>query len=222
MIFAMKVTDIISRYGIKYFEKKISKKKFDRVIRMGNINRANGMLMGELMIRKLISDTFNIKTSEIEINTDDFGKPYLKNILDLKFNISYSTGWVVCVIDNEEIGIDIEYIYPLEPHYLSNMLSDIERRYIEEKPNSIDRLFKIWTLKECYLKALGIGLSVPLHELTFNKVDKKWNLESNLFDYDTNFKFKQISFDENYVVSLCTKKEHFNTHVKLMEHSNII
>lgn len=223
MIFAVKISDVISKYGISYFNNKITKQKFEKVLRMRNRKRANGMILGELMVRKLIKEFLNIDNSKIEITSNSYGRPYLKNSTAIKFNISYSNDWVVCIMDNEDVGIDIEYIYPIELNYFKNVLSDFERNYLEEeKQGGVDKLFRIWTLKECYLKALGIGLTVPLNKLSFKVNDNGWVLDSTLLEYDTNFNFKQISFDSNYVISLCTRKEYFNTKVRLIDHMQII
>ena len=42
------------------------------------------------------------------------GKPYLENIPGVYFNISHTSGLVVCGIDEREIGIDVEQLRPYD------------------------------------------------------------------------------------------------------------
>ncbi|KAF7100296.1 hypothetical protein CFC21_101828 [Triticum aestivum] len=97
--------------------------------------------------------------------------------LPLHFNISHTTSLIACGIAMDaNIGIDIEekkrkttksilslarcFFTPSEAHYLT----EISDSYAQEK-----EFFKLWTLKEAYVKALGLGLSgAPLNEFTIN------------------------------------------------------
>lgn len=94
------------------------------------------------------------------------GKPLVLPSLDnLTFSCSH-TPWVsiIAVSTVGEVGIDIEEaVLPAGATWLSDVLSVEERSALAEVPDS-DRggvLTRLWTLKEAYLKLLGIGIDEP-------------------------------------------------------------
>lgn len=67
---------------------------------------------------------------------------------------------------DRSIGVDIEEV-TLEISRLSiatQFFSATEQVELKELPDAqqIDRFFELWTAKESYVKALGVGLSMPL------------------------------------------------------------
>jgi 4'-phosphopantetheinyl transferase len=58
----------------------------------------------------------------------------------------------------ERIGVDVEIVRPIEPPDVA--LHPGERRRLAALPTAaaIDAFYELWTLKEAYAKALGVGL----------------------------------------------------------------
>lgn len=90
----------------------------------------------------------------------------------LSFNLSHTRGLVACAVTREaEVGIDVEAIdrrvevLELADRFFSQAEATDLQRCAEEDRRA--RFVEIWTLKEAYLKALGHGLSRPLHEFAF-------------------------------------------------------
>ncbi|KAM3209038.1 hypothetical protein ACQJBY_063618 [Aegilops geniculata] len=95
--------------------------------------------------------------------------------LPLHFNISHTSSLIACGIAMDaNIGIDIEEkkrkttksILSLARRFFTaseaDYLAEISDSYAQEK-----EFFKLWTLKEAYVKALGLGLSgAPLNEFS--------------------------------------------------------
>lgn len=91
------------------------------------------------------------------------GKPEMDG---LYFNLSHAKDYVICAVADEPIGCDIEHVEdaPLR----------IAERYFTEKENEQlkkaitpeekrDLFYRMWTIKESYLKMTGEGLQVPLN-----------------------------------------------------------
>lgn len=100
------------------------------------------------------------------------GKPAADPDCGLRFNLSNAADLVVCLIARgSEVGVDVEplaraaEIVDLAPHVFSPAeqaqlagLSATER---------LERGVSLWVLKEAYMKARGLGLSIPLKGFSF-------------------------------------------------------
>lgn len=90
----------------------------------------------------------------------------------LRFNLSHTRGLVACIVtESVECGVDVEQDAAIDdPLLLSrHVLSSTERAGLSalEKPAQRDRFLTLWTLKEAYVKARGMGLALPLDRITF-------------------------------------------------------
>lgn len=141
------------------------------------------------------------------IRQEPCGKPYLEGVSGIYFNISHTSGLVACGIDQQEIGIDVEYIRPYDKRLMRRICTEEEIAYIcggnrvgEQIQN--DRFFRLWTLKESYLKATGQGLAVPMKEVSFiMNGDDPQRIQS----YLTGWAFRQFRYAGRYLVSLCRR-----------------
>jgi 4'-phosphopantetheinyl transferase len=93
----------------------------------------------------------------------------------LRFNLSHTRGLVACAVTLErDVGIDVERIGRrartgalAERHFSSS-----ENRRLASLPSPGTRalFFSLWTLKEAYVKARGLGLAMPLDVVSFRVV----------------------------------------------------
>jgi 4'-phosphopantetheinyl transferase len=95
---------------------------------------------------------------------NEHGKPRLADHPGVHFSLSHSQDRaLLAVSDGPEIGADLEMVRPVD-HL------DLSRRYfhpdevaaIERQEDPRLAFFRIWTLKEAVVKAIGLGLSLPL------------------------------------------------------------
>ena len=101
-----------------------------------------------------------------------YGKPSIDPDCGLHFNLSNSLGLVVCLIgEGREVGVDVESrarsasIAEVGPRMFSPQeLAQLESLNEDEKP---ERALRLWTLKEAYIKARGMGLALPLNKFSF-------------------------------------------------------
>ncbi len=104
----------------------------------------------------------------------EHGKPQLivpPGAPPLHFNVAHTPGLVVCVIARgREVGVDAESLGRSNDIALlaRRVLSAAEQQALWALPETAQaRRFLIhWTLKEAYLKARGIGIGLPLAEIT--------------------------------------------------------
>ena len=96
------------------------------------------------------------------------GKPAFACSTAPEFNISHSGDWVIGIAGDGPLGVDVEEI---KPGYalLIDVLSSREFQTLEKMSESkrTTQFIRLWTLKEAYLKALGLGLNGMPRTLSF-------------------------------------------------------
>ncbi len=163
-------------------------------------------LLADVLIRTIIFRDLGINNSDIIFHTNEYGKPILSNEKGFHFNISHSMEWVVCTTSDRPIGIDIEYIQPIDFDIAKRFFSmdeyeDLMKVCINRR---LSYFYDLWTLKESYIKAIGKGLSIPLHSF-YCKVG-----DDGIIRTDENMDgwiFSQYNVDSNYKLSVCESKE---------------
>ncbi|MEM8852715.1 MAG: 4'-phosphopantetheinyl transferase superfamily protein [Pseudomonadota bacterium] len=100
-----------------------------------------------------------------------FGKPHVAEPQSPHFNLSHCDGLVACAVSHcVDLGVDVEPVADPAPldladHYFacpeSRLLTRMEPA---ERPLGF---FRLWTLKEAYVKARGLGLTQPLDAFAF-------------------------------------------------------
>ena len=182
------------------------RKKIYKFIRKEDADRS---LIADILLREALIENFKIENDNIFFNYGKYGKPRLINHESINFNISHSGNWVVCAINDHEVGIDIEKIEDIDFDIAKSFFS--EKEYIDLMNKDInkrkDYFYDLWTLKESYIKACGKGLSLDLRSFSFR-------IENNniLFESKNNLRnyfFKQYFIDKNYKLSVCTLENHF-------------
>lgn len=87
-----------------------------------------------------------------------YGKPQLADGL-VEFNLSHAGRWVVCALANAAVGIDVEQLRPFDLQLAWRFFHQRECAALAGLPAAAqhDYFFRLWTAKEAYMKALGLG-----------------------------------------------------------------
>jgi 4'-phosphopantetheinyl transferase len=128
-------------------------------------------VIGRGYLRLLLGRILNLPPSELQFEYDEFGKPGLMPRLEpsLEFNVSHSGDLILIAIAiGRAVGVDVEKIRTdLDPVYVAaHFFSTSECKILASLggDDQYDAFFACWTRKEAYLKARGIGLSLPLDQ----------------------------------------------------------
>ena len=182
---------------INNFYMKIPKLKKDRIDKYKNYESKTRSIVAEIAFSELLAKK-NISYNSLEYYNNEYGKSYLKNN-NLFFNISHSFDYVITIISNKEIGIDIEKIRKTPFNVINQFATEKEKEYILSSSKNIEeRIFKIYTLKEAYFKMLGTNLN---HILEVEFIIKKDRIYCN----DYNVKVGFINDINGYVIAYCEK-----------------
>lgn len=132
--------------------------------------RKSEYVYSRFLIKLILAHHLNCSSKNIKlVKKDKFGKLYVGDQKNIYFNLSHTEGLMaLCVGNSCELGVDVEKPTP-------NMTPDIhsiasqhfcvsEARHVRQSTlsDSIQHFYKMWTLKEAGLKAIGVGLSQPM------------------------------------------------------------
>jgi 4'-phosphopantetheinyl transferase len=176
---------------------------------------AQRSLLGELMIRQLLSQRIPVPPGQIKIRTGEKGKPYLPGH-PVHFNLSHSGEWVVAALAASPVGIDVERIKPNKLRIARRFFTEKEFAAIIAQPEDLqpDYFFELWTLKESYLKATGKGLTQSLGSFSVISDLGRYQLEIN-----GNFvpvEFKTYPIGSGYKLAVCAFEETFSENINYL------
>lgn|GEM_PF-202345 len=136
---------------------------------------------GEALARYMVAGKIGLSMNELIFDKNRYGKPYIRGQQRIFFNLSHSGRYVICGLDQEEIGIDIEEVKSMDFGIARKFFHANEYTYLlsREPEQRMDALFELWTLKESYIKFLGVGLQKPLDAFYFNLEGSSVELHSS-------------------------------------------
>jgi 4'-phosphopantetheinyl transferase len=122
-------------------------------------NQKNTWIACHVTLRQMLGTFLDRHPREIDIRKNRFGKPYLADS-NLFFNISHTNNAFLLGFSLDgKIGVDLEELSGREdlPSLIEYAFSEEEAAYCQYEKIP-ERFLEIWTLKEAYLKAAGVGL----------------------------------------------------------------
>ena len=127
------------------------------------------------LVRAALSRYSEVTPDRWVFQCNPYGRPEIAQSNgnpQLRFSVSRARGLVVCLIAlSIDVGVDTENIRKLDnlTALSENIFTSLELSNIRKLPESdqVDEFFTLWTLKEAYIKAKGMGLSLPLNQFAF-------------------------------------------------------
>ncbi len=134
-------------------------------------------------------------------------KPYLADFLDVHFNLSHSGERVMCVLSPFDVGCDVEIIKGDRGRLAERFFKPEESAWIkhfETLEKQSEAFYRLWTLKECYMKVTGRGMSLMPDKFAL-RVDENENI-SLYHDGDRpEYDFREIDLHDGYRYAYCMK-----------------
>jgi len=179
-------------------------------------------LITRALVRTTLSRYWDIAPENWKFSKNKYDRPeiiFQQGMPPVRFNISHAKGLVVCgVALKYDIGVDIENIGK------SSRISDIAKRFFSSceaqdifsvpKEKQLERFFYYWTLKEAYIKAKGMGLSLPFEQFVFDISEKNLSIsfDPKLKDDPAHWQFWLFRLAPVHClsVSICRKNRIFS------------
>jgi 4'-phosphopantetheinyl transferase len=209
-IFFLNIDNSLNKYDFDKLLNYISDEKKARIHRFHMFEDAQRSLLGDVLARYAICKLTAVRNQDFVFRTNEFGKPILVNPYGLHFNISHSGNWVVCAVDNNPVGIDVEIIKPIDFEIAERFFSKEEYFSLIKQPENmkLKYFYRIWTLKESYIKAEGKGLNIPLNSFNIRITDN--SIYSLVGSEISKYCFYQSLLDDKTVYGLCTSSSNID------------
>ena len=159
-------------------------------------------LIAGVLLKEACID-FGIEGMDENIVLGENGKPAFRDS-NIKFSISHSGDKVMCAMSEKNIGCDVEKKEKIKEKIADRFFADKENEYIHLSDDKDDAFFRIWTLKESFMKCTGLGMKLPLNEFEIEISGDEIKVNQNICD--KTFIFKEYDFDDGYKYSLCIEE----------------
>ena len=135
-------------------------------------------LITRALVRWVLSINSGAPPQDFVFATNRWGKPTISKPdgIALAFNVSHTRGLVTCAVAlADALGVDVELPSDRGRTFeiAQRFFSAAEIEALRSLPPEVrdDRFFDYWTLKEAYVKARGMGLSLPFDQCTIDLSD---------------------------------------------------
>lgn len=116
-------------------------------------------LLAHALLNRAICEAYPDITTPVDPVVDRYGKPHIyTGSSEVYFSLSHSGDHAVCAINDSPVGIDIEFIGDEKDQIARRFFSRSDLEYI----NDAESFYRIWTLKESFMKVTGLGMRLPM------------------------------------------------------------
>lgn len=170
-------------------------KELSKVKKSKKLHKEAFNLLEEKLIEK-----FQFKKEDLKYKYGLRGKPYLEKS-PFNFSISHCNEVVICGINRNSIGIDIEDIKNINRYVIKKSLTDLEIKNMNLNDEIEEYFFRIWSLKEAFIKCIGEGLSYGMRNVEFEICNKDGSISCNIEGFKFNQEKVKIN-NKQYIISV--------------------
>ncbi|MFC9710715.1 4'-phosphopantetheinyl transferase family protein [Paenibacillus sp. NPDC056933] len=191
-----------------FFLSHVSEERREQASRFVRLADAYRSVLGEVLTRVTLSKLTGQKPGELFFTRNKYGKPALSHDPNVQFNVSHSGDWIALisgVVATADLGVDVEKIAPIDMKIAERFFSLTESQFLAAEPAEmqLETFYRLWTLKESYIKAVGMGLSMPLDSFSMiRKADGNWHSPEA-----ASYPFLSLRLDQGHMLAACSAGE---------------
>lgn len=136
-----------------------------------------------------------LENKSLVFGMNQYGKPFISNVKNIYFNATHTKSQTFLAVSDEEVGIDAEDIEEYDDRIPLDYFTEDERDYLDSSENKEEAFFKIWTLKESYMKYIGKGFHLSPKSFSVYK--------------SSNCDFYHEIINDSIALSICTKEKNY-------------
>ena len=197
MLYASDITALKNDEKFISLFPKLTGRRREKMRAYAHRNDALRSMAAELLLFHALTES-GIDPRSVSVCETEDGKPYLEGVRDFHFNLSHSGSLAVCAVSSLPVGCDVQKI--------TDVKLELARRFTPEEYGKItaltgdmarDLLFRFWTAKESYIKAVGTGFRTSLNSFSVD-------LESGRIHGGEPYRVREFDLSDNYKCTLCT------------------
>lgn len=168
--------------------------------------------------RIILAEFLDIRPNELEIQTDQLGRPLLPKSPTTRFSCSASRNLaLITIAKDHRIGVDVEYVcvVPEAPAIVDSFFTIHEADEFAALPDPAKDLafLEFWTAKEAYLKAIGTGLTQELSSVEICRKGQRLRASDSLSGPETAWSLAYFQPDRGAIAAIswtaCEHEEPF-------------
>jgi len=199
------------------YQNLLNEEEKDRWQRFYFARHRHQYLVTRALIRSTLSRYVDIEPGNWRFTVNGYGKPEIApGFMDNppRFNLSHTDGLIICAITlANDIGVDVEntqktHSLAIAEHCFSKQEIQHLNRLPEHRQAQV--FLEYWTLKEAYIKAKGMGLSLPLDQFSFILSENRRveiAFDPNLEDNPAHWQFWRLNPSEHHIAAVAVKSE---------------
>ena len=167
-------------------------------------------IVGHALMRDMLARAVGGSAHDFAFTTGAHGKPeavLAASAPRLRINLSHTRGLAaVAMTQDVDIGVDVEWM-----SRDNDLLNIAERFFAVDERRQLalaaetdrrDCFFAFWTLKEAYIKAIGLGLAMPLADFGFQLATLRIAFADHVDDDPDDWHFLHRRLSHDHALSL--------------------
>lgn len=198
MLYASDITALKNDEKFISLLPKLTGRRREKMRAYAHRNDALRSMAAELLLFHALTES-GIDPRSVSVCKTEDRKPYLEGVQDFHFNLSHSGSLAVCAVSFLPVGCDVQKI--------TDVKLELARRFAPEEYEKIaaltgdearDMLFRFWTAKESYIKAVGTGFRTSLNSFSVDL--ESGEVRGSIGSY----RVREFDAGDNYKCAVCT------------------
>ncbi|WP_404360477.1 4'-phosphopantetheinyl transferase family protein [Methylotuvimicrobium sp. KM1] len=156
----------------RYYWSILDKNEQNKALRFVRTRDGRGYVASHGKLRLILAEYLGMPPGKIPFTSQAYGKPFVAfgNTYGIRFNLAHSGDYMAVGVGNAyDIGIDIEVWSDRVDYHgiMALCFSEEETRFWSDLPKERQKEFfyKLWTRKESFIKAVGLGFSLDVSQV---------------------------------------------------------
>jgi 4'-phosphopantetheinyl transferase len=167
------------------------------------------------LVRTALSHYSSQPPAFLRFRTSPLGRPELTSPVmpDLSFSLARTRELAVGLFAfGHDVGVDVELVAPIDVGEMAGRYFSLgetaELSRLDEAAR-LSRFYELWTLREAYLKARGIGLDLPLDQIVFRPTpsgDARAEFGPAIRDDAAGWQFGLMWLTDRHLAATCIRR----------------
>ena len=152
---------------------------------------------------------YGLQERSVEYDIGQWGKPALKYHPEICFSLSHSGDYAICTIGDRPVGNDIEHVREGRLKGANRFFAEEELAWLyeaETEEERTGRMFRLWTMKESFLKVIGRGMSLSLKDFVI-RMDEESGRARVRHSFDAKYYYmREYGEIDGYCTAVCAQE----------------